>query len=102
MPQVTALSPSPGQIDLFICGSDGGVYTSQSTNGGQTWIEWAHIGGVFSPGAPVTALSPSSGQIDLFICGSDGGVYTSQSTDRGRTWKQWTDIGRRGAPRLPP
>ena len=48
MPQVTALSPSPGQIDLFICGSDGGVYTSQSTDRGRTWKGWTDIG---RPGA---------------------------------------------------
>jgi hypothetical protein len=86
---------------LFVCGSNGDVYTSQSANGGQTWKEWTGIGGVFSPGAPVTAFSPSPGQIDLFVCGSNGDVYTSQSTDAGQTWKEWTGIGRPGAPVSP-
>ena len=52
MPQVTALSPSPGQIDLFICGSDGGVYTSQSTDRGRTWKQWTDIGRRGAPRLP--------------------------------------------------
>ena len=99
---VAALSRNPNQMDLFICGNDGRVYTSFWT-AGQDWSglndKWRDIGGVFPPGAPVAALSRNPNQMDLFICGNDGRVYTSFWT-AGQDWSglndKWRNVG--GAP----
>jgi Kazal-type serine protease inhibitor domain len=76
---VAAVSRNPNQLDLFICGNDGHVYTSWWT-AGSDWSglgdKWRDIGGVFPPGSPVAAVSRNPNQLDLFICGTDGHVYT--------------------------
>jgi hypothetical protein len=102
---VTAVSRNPNQLDLFICGNDGRVYTSWWT-GGSDWTglgdTWRNIGGVFPAGAPVAAVSRNPNQLDLFICGNNGRVYTSWWT-LGSDWTgvgdQWRNIG---APIGPP
>jgi hypothetical protein len=96
---VSAVSRNPNQLDLFICGNDGRVYTSWWT-AGSDWSglgdNWRNIGGIFPAGAPVAAVSRNPNQLDLFICGNDGRVYTSWWT-AGSDWSglgdNWRNIG---------
>jgi hypothetical protein len=77
---VSAVSRYPGNLDLFVIGNDGRVYTSWWTEG-QDWSgvndNWRPIGGFFPPGARVAAVARTPNNLDLFICGNDGRVYTS-------------------------
>ncbi len=77
---VAATSRNPGNLDLFITGNDGVVYTSW-WYAGSDWSgvnnNWRPIGGFFPAGAPVSALAKSPDSIDLFVTGNDGVVYTS-------------------------
>ena len=77
--RVSAVARTPDNLDLFITGNDGRVYTSWWFNGAD-WSgvndNWRPIGGFFPPGAPVTAVARKSGQLDLFVTGNDGRVYT--------------------------
>jgi hypothetical protein len=77
---VAATSRNPGNLDLFITGNDGRVYTSW-WYAGSDWSgindNWRSIGGVFPHGAPVAATSRNPDNLDLFITGNDGRVYTS-------------------------
>jgi hypothetical protein len=92
-----AVSRNPGQLDLFVAGNDGCVYTSWWTAGGD-WSGrggWENIGGLFPRGAPVSVVSRNPGQLDLFIVGHDGCVYTCWWT-AGGDWsgrKGWENIG---------
>jgi hypothetical protein len=83
---VSAVSRNPNQMDLFICGDEGHVYTFFID--GQDWSglgnNWRDIGGIFPVGAPVSAVSRNPNQMDLFIGGDDRNVYTSWWS-RGRT-----------------
>ena len=94
---VSAVSRNPMQLDLFICGTNGHVYTSW-WDGVSDWSGlngWRDIGGVFPAGAPVSAVSRNSMQLDLFICGTNGHVYTSW-WDGVSDWSGlngWRDIG---------
>jgi hypothetical protein len=96
---VTAVSRNPDQLDLFICGNDGRVYTSW-WNIGQDWSgvndNWRPIGGFFPPGARVAAVARTPNNLDLFICGNDGRVYTSWWYN-GAEWSgindNWRSIG---------
>ena len=69
-----------GQLDCFITGNDGRVYTSW-WHEGSDWSgindNWRAIGGFFPAAAPVAALARMSDQLDCFITGNDGRVYTS-------------------------
>ncbi|RVU17681.1 hypothetical protein EOT10_34235, partial [Streptomyces antnestii] len=77
-PAVT--SRSGGNLDLFVVGDDGIVYTTW-WYAGIDWAavtgNWRPIGGFFPAGAPVTAIAKSPSSIDLFLTGNDGVVYTS-------------------------
>ena len=96
---LSAVGRRPDQLDVFICGNDGAVYTNW-WNPGDMWPgaqnDWAYIGGFFPPGAPVTAVSRNPDQIDLFICGNDGVVYTNW-WNPGDQWpgrdNNWAPIG---------
>lgn len=96
---VTAISRNPDQLDVFITGNDGHVYTSYWTAGSK-WSgldnNWTDLGGVFPPGAPVTAIARSADTIDLFITGAQGDVYTS-NWSTSSPWSgvndNWKDIG---------
>ncbi len=96
---LAVVSRKPNQIDVFVTGQNGDVYTSWYLDGGD-WSglgdKWRDIGGVFKSAAPVTAISRNPGQIDLFVTGHNGDVYTSWYID-GSDWSglgnHWRDIG---------
>jgi hypothetical protein len=89
---LAVVSRNPNQLDVFVTGNDGCVYTSAWTAGGN-WTgignHWWNIGGVFPTGAPLSAVSRNPNQLDLFIIGNDGSAYTSAWTNGGT----WTGIG---------
>ena len=76
---IGAVARTPENLDLFVVGNDGIVYTSWWM-AGQDWSghqNWRPIGGTFPVGAPVAAVSRTPGNIDLFVVGNDGNVYTA-------------------------
>ncbi|MBX3577043.1 MAG: hypothetical protein KF723_07525 [Rhizobiaceae bacterium] len=91
---VTAISRNPNQIDLFITGLNGDVYTSYSVHGGP-WSgagnKWIDIGGVFPNAAKISAVSRNPNRLDLFVTGHNGDVYTSWYNDGG----SWSGLGNR-------
>ena len=104
---VAAVARKPGNIDLFITGNDGRVYTSWWV-GGSDWSglndRWRNIGGIFPPGAPLSAVARTPDNLDVFVSGNDGRVYTSWWS-AGHDWSglndRWRNIGGffpRGAP----
>lgn len=94
---LTVVARSPSQLDLFVCGLDGRVYTAWWPAGPDSrWSSvvnsgWRSIGGVFPPGTPIAAVARTKDQLDLFICGHDGRVYTSWWPDT--TTNDWSGIG---------
>jgi Papain-like cysteine protease AvrRpt2 len=96
---VSAVARTGENLDLFICGNDGRVYTSWWFNGAD-WSgvndNWRSIGGFFPAGAPVSAVARQPDHLDLFICGNDGRVYTSW-WHAGSDWSgiadNWRSIG---------
>jgi hypothetical protein len=97
---VAAVSRNPNQLDLFICGNDGRVYTSWWT-GGSDWSglgdNWRNIGGIFPAASPVAAVSRNPNQLDLFIRGYDGRAYSSWWTGGVTDWTglgdNWRNLG---------
>ena len=96
---VTVVSRKSDHIDLFVCGTDGGVYNSW-WSGTTDWSgiddKWGAIGGSFTPGTKVAAVARNSDVLTVFICGADGKVYTSWWTDASG-WsgidKDWGNLG---------
>ena len=93
---ISCVSVSPSNIDVFVTGNDGVVYTSWWEAGDPFYNGWQAIGGFFPPGAPVSAVSISPRNIDLFVTGNDGVVYTSwweEGSDYTGIANNWTPIG---------
>ncbi|KQW06937.1 hypothetical protein [Streptomyces sp. Root369] len=100
---VSVTSRNAGNLDAFVAGNDGRVYTSW-WYAGSDWSgvndNWRSIGGFFPAGTPVTAITKSSNSIDLFITGNDKKVYTSWWYE-GQDWSGVNDNWRPIAPGVP-
>ncbi|MGM0924777.1 MAG: hypothetical protein ACQEWW_26940 [Bacillota bacterium] len=92
---VSAVARTPNNLDLFVVGNDGRVYTS-SWSEGSNWSNWRSCGGFFPPGAPVSAVARTPNNLDLFVVSNDGRVYTS-SWSAGSDWSgindNWKSLG---------
>ncbi|MFT3877747.1 MAG: hypothetical protein QM708_15200 [Propioniciclava sp.] len=104
---VTVVSRAPENLDLYVTGPDGRVYTSWWSEG-QDWTGiqggWLSLGGKFAPGTPITAISRDPGSVDLFATAEDGKVYTNQWTVTEdwysrRNSDKWLEIGGAFAPK---
>ena len=81
---VSSIARFRDQIDLFVAGRDGGVY-STFWNAATGWFgHWFRLGDVnfgdqftVPPGTEISSLTRMQGQIDLFASGRDGGVYST-------------------------
>jgi hypothetical protein len=97
---VSAVARKPENLDLFITGNDGRIYTSWWF-AGSDWSgindNWRPIGGFFPVGAPVSAVARQPGILDLFVVGNDGRVYTSWFVEGVSDWSgindSWRPIG---------
>ena len=97
--RIAPVSRHEDQLDLFVTGNDGVVYTSWWT-AGSDWSginnNWRPIGGFFPVGAPLSAVSRFRDQLDVFVVGNDGVTYTSWWT-LGNDWSgvnnNWRPIG---------
>jgi Papain-like cysteine protease AvrRpt2 len=96
---VAAVARTPNNLDLFITGNDGRVYTSwwfQGVDWSGINDNWRPIGGFFPPAAPLGAVARTPTNLDLFITGNDGRVYTSwwfQGVDWSGINDNWRPIG---------
>jgi hypothetical protein len=77
---VDVVARTPDNLDLFIVGGDGRVYTSWWFQGAD-WSgvndNWRPIGGFFPAGAPIDAVARSPHNLDLFLVGGGDRVHTS-------------------------
>jgi len=78
--EVSAVARTGNNLDLFVVGNDGRVYTSW-WSAGADWSgvndNWRPIGGFFPPAARIAAVARTGTNLDLFVVGNDGRVYTS-------------------------
>jgi Neprosin len=90
--RLAAVARSPNNLDVFVCGTDGEVYTTYWVDG-RTWAnvttDWRKIGGLFPPSCPVTAVARKPTNLDLFVCAYDQRVHTSSWEDG----SDWTGLG---------
>lgn len=89
---VTAVSRRPGQVDAFVVGTDGRIYTA-AWNAQENWSTWGVIkeGLIAKAGAYIAAVSRSVNLIDIFLADKDGrtmsAAWASQSG-----WNGWWHI----------
>lgn len=108
---IAAVSRTPKNLDIFVCGNDHHVYTKWwSYDSG--WSDgWFDLGGagengdLFAPGSEITAVTRASDKIDLFGSATTGDVYNcwwcgdecclGWSSIVQRLGAQWTNFGGR-------
>jgi hypothetical protein len=76
---VTAVSRAPDQLDVFVTGTDGRIYTAAWEPGFTDWWHgWWRIGDAVAPqGAPVGAVSRSTDKLDIFVTDVAGAIRTA-------------------------
>ena len=92
---VTAVSRSADKLDIFVVGTDNGIYTAAwepaFADGWHGW--WNLNGGRAAHGSYVTAVSRRPDFLDVFVVGLDGRPY-SAAWSPGNTWAGWWGMGR--------
>jgi hypothetical protein len=98
---VTAVSRSANKLDIFVVGTDGGVYTAAWQPDGANWRGWWRVGGLRAPqGAPVHAVVRGPDKLDIFATDVNGVVQTAAwDAAVPGAWRGWWPIlGGRAAP----
>ncbi|KAH7084570.1 heterokaryon incompatibility protein-domain-containing protein [Paraphoma chrysanthemicola] len=95
---ITAIARRSEELDLFLCGPDGEVYSLLLKNGSNRSGSATEIGGDFPPGAKVTPISRDAGKLDIFACDIDGRISTSWWHAIGFIgwtpwWVSWCQVG---------
>ena len=93
---IHAVSRSANKLDIFVTGTDRGVYTAAwepaFADGWHGW--WRLNGGAAALGAAVTAVSRAPNKLDAFVVGGDSRIYTAAwepaFTD---WWHGWWPMG---------
>ncbi len=94
---VSAVSRAEHHLDVFVVGTDGGVYTATWEPDSNQWRGWSRIldKGVAAPGTSVSAVSRAKHYLDVFVVGEDGGVYTATWEPDSGQWRGWSRIRER-------
>ncbi|MFL6163643.1 MAG: hypothetical protein ACJ74U_15665 [Jatrophihabitantaceae bacterium] len=99
---LTAVSRSADKLDVFVIGTDGGVYTAAwQPEFADGWHGWWRIGNAVVPqGSRVHAVSRSADKLDIFVTDVHGAVLSAAwQPDFADGWHGWWQInGGQAAP----
>ena len=90
---VTAVKRDEHQLDIFVVGHGGAIFTNWVVDDGP-WNEWIRIedsgyeDGFTAPIQPIAAVKRDEHQLDIFVTGRDGVVFTNYVVDHG-DWNNW-------------
>ncbi|BEP12172.1 hypothetical protein acdb102_04830 [Acidothermaceae bacterium B102] len=101
---VTAVSRAPDKLDIFVTGTNGGVYTASWQPGSTAWHGWSRIGTIVLPlGSMVGAVSRNTDYLDIFVTDVHGAIRTSSWNPASPGgWQPWMPInGGTAAPGSP-
>jgi len=94
---VAAVSRDPSKLDVFVIGTDNGIYTAawdaNAANGQwQGW--WRILNGVAAAGSGVTAVSRDPNKLDVFVVGTDKALWTAawDANVASGQWQGWWRI----------
>jgi hypothetical protein len=95
--ELSAVSRTPGHIDIFARGNNNYVYTTYRDDG-FGWATPFQLGAswnVVPNNTNVASTSMNSHQVEFFVVGNDQATWTSSwdSTQNGGLWTVWTSVG---------
>lgn len=74
---VAAAARTPHHLDVFVVGTDGGLYTAAWQLGDTNWRGWWRVGeGTAQPGSEPALVARTGTSLDAFCIGQDGFAYT--------------------------
>jgi hypothetical protein len=83
---------SDGRLEVFVRGSDSGLWHRWQTSPGSGWSAWQSLGGVLI-GDPAVATN-ADGRLEAFVRGADGALWhTAQTSPGSSIWTGWTSLG---------
>jgi len=86
-----ATSPANGVIDVFASGTDGALWSKNTTNGGASWTSWHSLGGQLASGTGPAACAQNANSLDVFIQGTGNALW--HRSLQGSTWSAWGSLG---------
>ena len=92
---VSVVSRSANKLDVFVTGSDGGIYTAAWEPGfTDGWHGWSRIGDLAAdPESYIAAVSRGTDKLDIFVVGPDGKVQANGWEPKFPCgWKGWQNV----------
>ena len=92
---VSVVSRSADKLDVFVTGSDGGIYTAAWEPGfTDGWHGWSRIGDLAAdPESYIAAVSRGTDKLDIFVVGPDGKVQANGWEPKFPCgWKGWQNV----------
>ena len=83
-----AASSTSGKIDVFVRGTDAGLWQVEYSNNG--WLSWTSLGGIIYPGTGPAVSSWGSGRLDVFVGGTDLALWHKYWQNG---WSGWESLG---------
>ncbi|MFN0102286.1 MAG: LamG-like jellyroll fold domain-containing protein [Bryobacteraceae bacterium] len=92
---ITPVSRHPDNLDLFVAGNDGRVWTAAWAHNSQWAGWWTILDGRIAAGSAVAAVAMNPGKLDIFAVDPEGRMHTA-AWDQNVTdspWRGWWRIG---------
>jgi hypothetical protein len=92
---VSVVSRGADKLDVFVTGSDGGIYTAAWEPGFEDgWHGWSRIGDLAAdPESYIAAVSRGTDKLDIFVVGPDGKVQANGWEPKFPCgWKGWQNV----------
>ncbi len=92
--RVTALARTPGNVEVYVMGYDGAVWSAWWSEDGGGWRRWFSIfpETKFAYDQEIVAVSRDSKSVNLFTVGLDGAIWTAWWSDDGGGWRPWSQL----------
>jgi hypothetical protein len=88
---ITVLTRNPDHLDLFVTGTDGGIYSTW-WDAASGWANWFQVsGGRAALGSRIDVVSRNPDHLDLFVTGTDGQIYSTW-WDAASGWAGWFNV----------
>jgi hypothetical protein len=88
---ITAIARNPNHLDLFVTGTDGGIYSTW-WDAASGWAGWFQVsGGGAAPRSRINVVARNPNHLDLFVTGTDGRIYSTW-WDASFGWAGWFNV----------
>jgi len=94
-PGPTVISKATGYLEVYVRGTDGGVWQKFSTDWGANWYGWYRLpeGSIASGTHPSASYRPGTTTVDVFVTGTDHHLYYRTWANGWSGWKSPSNVG---------